>query len=338
MNRTLLRFSLVAMLALGTVLATTAALPREAQAASPALDDAQRLYDSAKFDDAITRLRDALASGQVAGPDALKAKELLGRSLVKAGNRVEAREAFKSLLRTDSGYRLDAVSVPPDEVEVFNLALKDIQSEQIEAGNRIPASISLFYGVGSGDNKSMGEIVKAGGGDDKFDSKPEFGGSVRFPLRPRFSLDVELSRFRATDHDSVSGTGRTEFEASAIPLVVSLYWTAVPGNKYRVNLFGGAGPMLASRAGIEFLFFTIHLGLADEKVGTYVHGGVEGEYMVTPKLSISGRVLGRYANASKLFKNSDLMLYGPPAVPLANRKVDFSGFGAYIGLRGYIGY
>jgi len=40
------------------------------------------------------------------------------------------------------------MTVPPDEMEVFNLALKEINAEQIEAGQRIPASLSFFYGTG----------------------------------------------------------------------------------------------------------------------------------------------------------------------------------------------
>src|SRR6266487_1769514 len=70
-----------------------------AWAISPALEEAQALYDGAKFTDAIAKLRDALSSGQLAGTDAIAARALMARCLVKSGNRVEAKQAFKFVLR-----------------------------------------------------------------------------------------------------------------------------------------------------------------------------------------------------------------------------------------------
>lgn len=312
-----------------------AAATASATTTSP-IADAQKLYDSAHFKDAVDKLRAALSNGLVSGSDAVSARALMARAMVKAGNRVEAKQAFKAVLRTDPAYRLDALEVPPDEMDVFKMALAEITQEQIEAGQRVPASLGFFYGVGSGDNKSVGELVKAGGGDDHLKSKPEFGVSVRFPVRPKLSLDLELSRFRSTGNDSFPSPNDTRFEATAIPMVASLYWTAIPGSKHRVNVFVGAGPMVASRASLSFNFFTVRLNLAEEKVGAYLHGGVEGEWLLSPRLSLNGRVLGRYAKASKLFKDSELTLYSN--APLKNRDVDFSGFGAYVGLRAYIGY
>lgn len=310
-----------------------------AWAASPALEEAQKLYDDAKFGDAIAKLRDALSSGQVTGSEVVSARALMARCLVKNGNRIEAKQAFKTVLRSDPGFKLDTVVVPPDEIEVFNLATKEIQAEQIEAGQRIPASLAFYFGVGSGDNKHFAELVKEGGGDDKFDSKSEFGGSVRFPIHPRWSLDIELTRFRATNRDSFVVNPRYSYEATAIPLALSVYWTAMTGSKHRVNLFIGGGPMMASRPAIKFNFPGAGYFVADEKVGTYFHGGVEGEYLVMPKLAVTGRVLGRSASATKLYKDSEIgALYSGGTATLKNQKVDFSGFGVFLGLRGYIGY
>lgn len=308
--------------------------PKAVLAASPALDAAQQLYDGAKFNDAIAKLRDAISTGAVSGPEALKAKELLGRCLVKTGARIEAREQFKNLLRSDGGYRLDAAVVPPDEMEVFELARKAMMAEQIEAGQRIPASLSFFYGFGPGDNKSLGEIQKVYGGKSTLDVKPEFGGSVRFPLRPRWSLDLELSRLRATGKDTSAVP--IKFEAAAIPLVVSLYYTVLPGEKFRANVFLGAGRLLAAGNSIELPFFGIPLKLSDTKTGSYFHVGGEGEYVVMSKLSLAGRVLYRSATATELFHSSTINFYSTQ--PLKDRKVDFSGVEFAIGLRAYIGY
>lgn len=305
-------------------------------AASPVVTDAQGLYDTAKFPEAVTKLRDALGSGQITGTDALAARALMARCLVKAGNRLEAKQVFKTVLRSDPAWRPDALSVPPDEMDVFNLALKEINAEQIEAGQRIPASLMFFYGKGSGDNKSLGAVLRDGYfGSNKLDPQTEFGGAVRFPLRPRVSLDLELSRLRATGSDTTKAPNNTKFEAAAMPMVASIYWSAITGSKYRVNLFMGAGPMLAASNSIDLPFFSVRIKVSDQKTGFYFHTGAEGEYLLTPKVAVTGRVLYRSATASKLYHDTTIE-FG--STPLKDRKVDFSGYGVHVGLRAYIGY
>lgn len=326
---------------LAALLLTTGFAPAlrvtSAWAASPVVDQAQKLYDAAKFNDAAAQLRDALNNGKVVGTDAVAARALLGRCLVKAGNRLEGKQAFAAVLRLDPSYRPDAVMVPPDEMDVFNLALKEYQDDQIRAGNRIPASISFQFGTGAGDNTSLGTISKVYGGPSKLSSQTEISGSVRFPIKPRWSLDIELARFRATAHDTSASPNDIQFEAAASPVVISLYYAAITGPKVRGNVFIGAGPMLSASNSIDLPFFSnIRFKISDEKNGTYFHVGAEGEYLLHPKVSLTGRVLYRSATANNLFDNSTLKFYS--TTPLKDRKVDFSGIGAFVGLRAYIGY
>ncbi len=321
--------------------AAAAATPKPAVTATPApagtpIERGQRLYDDAKFTEAVALLRGALSSGQVTGNDVVTARALMARCLVKAGSRIEAKQAFETVLRMDPAWRPDAVVVPPDEMDVFRLALDVVTREQIEAGQRIPASVGFWYGTGAGDNKSLGEIQHFLGGADALDAQAEFGGSVRFPLRPRLSLDLELARFRATGHDSTQAPNTIDFEAAAMPMVVSVYWAAMSGSHQRVNLFVGGGPLLAATNSIDLPFFTFRIKIADQKTGMYMHGGVEGEWLVHSKLAVTGRALYRSATATKLYHDSTLELYGTKAIK--DRKVDFSGFGASLGLRAYIGY
>lgn len=338
----LVRVALVAALVSIASQALAAATPKptSATAASAAalspIEQGQKLYDAAKFAEAAASLRAALSSGQVTGNDVVTARALMARCLVKAGNRLEAKQAFETVLRMDPAYRPDAVVVPPDEMDVFKLALDAVTQEQIEAGQRIPASVGFWYGAGSGDNKSLGDIQHFLGGSDKLDAKPDFGGSVRFPLRPRWSLDLELARFRATGHDSTKAPDTIEFEAAAMPMVVSVYWAALTGPRQRVNLFVGGGPLLAATNSIDLPFFAFRIKIADQKTGVYAHAGVEGEWLVHSKLALTGRAMYRSATASKLYHDSTLELYGTKQIK--DRKVDFSGFGADIGLRAYIGY
>jgi tetratricopeptide (TPR) repeat protein len=328
--------------------AAAAAAPAAATAISP-VEQAQKLYDAAKFTEAVARLREALSTGQVTGSEVVEARALLGRCLVKTGERLEARQAFQTVLRMDPAYRPNSVVVPPDEMDVFNLALKAVTAEEIEAGQRIPASLMFFYGSGPGDNESLGEVQKHFGGSSTLDVQPEFGGSVRFPLRPRFSLDIEVSRLRATGKSDSTAASvyihDTKYEAAAIPLVLSLYWTALPRTKYRANLFVGAGRLLAANNSIDMhykqgTFYDFRFLQGDTKTGTYFHVGGEGEYMLHPKVSLSGRVLYRSATAKELIhQGTGLLSAIDPGIPIfKDRKVDFSGVAFTVGLRAYIGY
>lgn len=316
-------------------------IPAQAQTSvgnAASLTQAQSAYDQGRFADALKAVQAGLDAGKFTGGDKLRAKELLARCQVKTGAAAAGRATFLSLLQQDPLYRPDALRVPPDEMAEFNAARASFEGEQRSARQRIPASIGVFYGTGSGDNKDFGEYVKVGGGDEKFENTPIFGLGVRFPLRPKLSLDIELQRFRATNEDSVSGPGQAKYELSALPMVVSLHYLVRDQGKLRASVFAGGGPMLQSYASDQFLFFSsIQLKVTDSKVGTYLHAGLEGEYLLSPRLSLNARVLGRSASASKLFEGSTFSQYTGGTL-LGDRDINFSGVGVTVGLRGYIGY
>lgn len=320
----------------------TAALPTVTVLSAHAQDQgslvqAQSLYDQGRFADALKQVQAGLDGGKFTGGEKVRAKELIARCQVKTGAGAAGRATFLSLLRQDPLYRPDALRVPPDEMNEFNAARATFEEEQRSARQRIPASIGAFYGTGSGDNSDFGEYVKAGGGDDKFENTPIFGLGVRFPLRPKLSIDLELQRFRATNEDSVTGPAQAKYELSALPVVVSLHYLVHDGGKLRASVFAGGGPMLQSYASDAFLFFgSIPIKVTDSKVGTYLHAGIEGEYLLTPRFSVNARLLGRSAKATKMFEDSEFTQYS--GVLLADRDIDFSGVGLTLGLRGYIGY
>jgi hypothetical protein len=308
-----------------------------AWAASPALEEAQALYDGAKFTDAIAKIREGLASGQLVGGEAISARALMARCLVKSGNRLEAKEAFKFVLRQQPNWRPDPTTAGPDEQEVFQLAQRELTAEQIAAGRRVPASMSFSYGTGSGDNKDMAEIAVAGGGNDKYSSKPQFGGAVRFPISPRLSLELELQRLRATDVDGNAPPNDVRYEITAYPLSLSLIHSTYSKSKFRLNLFAGAGLLSSATSTIQFSNFGgTPLTISGQKSGGYFHGGLETEVLLHPRVALTGRVMGRYAKADKVLDDFSFLAYGTAS--LKDRAVDFSGFAATIGLRAYIGY
>ena len=316
--------------------------------ATPPLEQARELYESAHFADAADLLGEAIQNGKVTGDDINAARALRARCLVKAGRRLEAKEAFKSVLRSDAAYRPDAMQVPPDELEVFHLALKEFQAEQVEAGKRYPSSIGGWYGMGQAVNQDLADLASSAGVAPAEDFSPsgEFGYSVRFPIKPRWSVDVEVSRLRATTADKLppSRNAHGEYTVTGLPIVVSLMRHFGQSTKFHLTGFVGAG-IMPSEAIIEFknslvsgrIIPTQILGTAS---GRYAHAGIETEYSLQPRFSIAGRVMGRYANSGDLkWPRDNFELYETyPASVLGKRSADFSGISASLGVRAYIGY
>lgn len=350
----------VALSLLGSLLATapagaqpsasrSSAGPQEAASGGRSiLEQARDLYDNAQFQAAVTLLDPAIAGGQVTGDNLNAARELRARCLVKAGHRLEAKQAFIGVLRSDAAYRPNPVQVPPDEIEVFQLALKDFQAEQVEAGKRFPASIAFSGGRGNAVNQDLADLASSAGAaaSEDFSEDPEFGYSVRLPIRPRWSVDVEVTRLKATTKDRLpeSLNSHAQYTASALPFVVSLVHNFSSSPARHINGFLGAGPM-PSQAIIEHAKTLVDGRLIPTQIvghatGVYFHAGAEGEWLVRPRLAITGRVLGRYASSGKLdWPRDDFEIYETwTDSKLGDRKIEFSGIAASVGVRAYIGY
>ena len=343
MNRCRLLFVLIAVL----LAAPFTAPPAHAQGEGSALDQADALYDQSRFQEAADLLAEAIRTGRVSSDDLNRARELRARALVKAGRRIEAKEAFKSVLRSDPRYRPDPIVVPPDEMDVFQTALEEFQAEQVEAGRRVPASLGLFYGFGQAVNQDIVDLASPAGVPqaDDFEATPEFGYSVRFPLSPRWSVDFGVSRLRAETADNLDPAfnEHAEYVSTATPIVATMVWNWLQQRQWRVNAMGGVG-FMQSEATITFLHD--HLGrlipvqIVGKATGPYLQGGFEGELLVSPRFAITGNVLGRYANSGELdWERPDFFVYqGVSDSRLGDRAVDFSGFSAHVGVRAYIGY
>ena len=341
---------------LALALATSALAGRAPAAAQPASQESERtplerayaMYESARFAEAADLLSRAIRDGSVSGDDVNGARELLARCLVKSGRRLEAKETWKSVLRSDRAYQPDPVKIPPDEMEVFRLAKSEFDSEQLELGRRIPASIGGHVGFGQGVHQDLVDLASSAGAEAAadFESKMEFGYSVRFPLRPRWSIDFELSRLHSDTADRLPPTrnAHAEYTASAIPVIVSVFYQVNDHPRLHLSGFGGAG-ILPSEATLEFgqtlvsgrLIPTQIIGKA---TGGYLHAGVEAEYRLAPRFALATRALGRWADSGKLkWPRDDFEIYESyPASVLGKRSVDFSGLAVNVGMRAYIGY
>lgn len=305
------------------------AAPRSAAADSPALATAQGLYDSGEFTAAIDSLKSALKSARISGGEIVLARELLARAQVRAGKRVEARATFLALLQEDPAYRADELRMPTDEIEVYHLARQAYDARQAELARRTPASIAINLGYGKHTNSGLNAIKDLYGGDGD-EGGTEYGGSVRFPVSPRWSLDFEVVNLEAKDeYPTASVLGVEHF---AQPVVLSGYWNWLGHGDTRLNLFVGAGPMESEwRQKIILIFAPANV--SDTKMGFYSHGGVEVERRLGSRLAVNGRLLGRYASSGRLN-------FGNPGAGLQinGRAVDFRGIAFSAGLRAYIGY
>ena len=117
--------------------------PAWAQGASTPVRQGQDYYEQSRFDEAISLLKDLVDRGQLAGDDLMRAREIIARSYVKKGYAAQGREMFQSILRERAGYRPDPIRVPPDEMAVFDDALRDYQATHPNEAGRPPEPVPV---------------------------------------------------------------------------------------------------------------------------------------------------------------------------------------------------
>ena len=362
LRRSVFTLALVALLAAPGALAASAGAAAASSAASsaasraaapaadtrPALAQARALYDGAKFQPAVDLIERSLRDGTVTGDDVIAARALRARCLVKLGRRLESKEGFKAVLRSDRGFRLDPSEVPPDEYDVFRLAAQEIDSEQLEAGRRFPASIGFTVGEGQAVNQDLADLASSAGvaAADDFKSKTELGYSVRFPLRPRLSIDVEVSWLKAETSDKLAAdlNSHTIYSATAMPVMVNVVKNWFTSPTRHVNAIVGAGPVIC-----QAILENRNSLVAGRIIPTQVVGhnqgwggqlGLEFEQLVRPRFAIAAQVRARRMTSGTLkWLRNDFEIYESySASLLGDRSLDFSGLDARIGLRAYIGY
>ena len=253
------------------------------------------------------------------------------------------------MLDHDPEYRPDPLRIPQDERDVFELAVADYRRWEIQQQRRIPVSFGMFFGKGSDGNGDFGELASMRGGEEKFKNENEFSGSVRFPIPVRsggWSVDVALGRFKSTNFDTLAASNddKVRYSSSALPLTISLV-RAFAIRHGRLNVFVGGGPLLAAEINMRFLHdhsFSdlIPVTLAGRSTGTTFQGGLELEYPIQRRLSVTLRGLARRASTGEIdFERPNFLLYRPdPASKIGGRSLDFSGFSASAGLRAFVGF
>ena len=152
----------------------------------------------------------------------------------------------------------------------------------------------------------------------------EYGGSIRYRVRPRLSIDAEIV--------SMNGRGTTDSvdpkfvaETHGIAIAVSLYQQMSQNDAYSFSLFGGAGPAFGMK-------WTAEQGAAQFKSRTkatwYAHAGFEGQIKAGGRFGFVSRALGRVAMARDVAQDDD---------PSTRFDVSMNGAAFSVGIRWYFG-
>jgi hypothetical protein len=190
-------------------------------------------------------------------------------------------------------------------------------------------SIGGNFGTSITDGGAFNDSLKAIIGQPPYEDMSgdwEYGGSLRYGISRKVSLDVEVNRIKAKGNTPDSPNPDLVATESAVVVPVSLYVSLTENDSYDFNFFAGVGPMLSAQwkaeqegfAGVE----------SEKKTALYAHGGLEGLYKMSPQFALTGRVLGRLAKASDLELSSD---------PTFQADANLSGIAFSLGLRAFFG-
>jgi hypothetical protein len=201
-------------------------------------------------------------------------------------------------------------------------------------------SIGGNFGVGMYSNTAINDTLDAafeGSGVTPKHVKSgwEYGGSLRYGISPKASLDYEVNLMNGkgtTDANATAGTPEIEVKTTGIAGPLSLYYELGKSEKSIFNFFVGVGPMYGTKWKVTAKSNPEVVTEAKSKTGLYAHAGFEGDYMLSKSVAITARALGRYAKAKDVE-------WTDPADATNTQKIDvnLSGGAFSLGLRAFFG-
>lgn len=301
---------------------------------------ARRLFARAQYSDAVDSLRAAVASRAIDGDDVARANALVARCMVRDGNDLVGGEIFKGVLRADPGYRFADGELDAHESEVFARARTAWEDERaIEARNvrrewREPASVILGGGLRGASNPDFRSLLEQNGGRELNDH-PEWLAAMRIPFRPKWSLQVEVTRIEQRAEVDYPSTLVFDLKVRAIPVVASLYWKAVETASGSTQLFAGVGPLADAEVHMRSTGTSNGGELIGRADGWYGHLGAEHEEMIRPRVGLSLRAMARLARSESV----DLgpVFGAPSALDVNGRAISFRGIAIQAALHFHIG-
>ena len=188
-----------------------------------------------------------------------------------------------------------------------------------------PWSLGANFGVGTYSNSDLNDDLEASGLKAVKDGW-EFGGTIRKGMSPKTSLELEgmMMDGKSTTEE---GTTTVDFHTKGIAMPVNFLYGLSQNDTHDFSLLVGAGPVfnMKGTANAEDSGVTAETE-SGSKTAFMAQGGFEGDYKVSTKFALSGRVLGRYAKANDVDVNKDDPSDG-------TFDIDHSGFAFSLGMR-----
>jgi hypothetical protein len=190
-------------------------------------------------------------------------------------------------------------------------------------------SIGGNFGTSITNGGAFNDSLKASIGSQYEDMAGDwdFGGSLRYGVSDKLSLDLEFNKIKAK---STTTVGPDELvateEALAIPL--NLVYALTTNDNYDFNFVVGAGLMTGTKWKLESKGTSPASEESKSKSALYAQGGFEGMYKLSPQFALTARALGRLAKASDVEWTDD---------PDTKFDVDMSGVAFSVGLRAFFG-
>lgn len=187
-------------------------------------------------------------------------------------------------------------------------------------------SIGGNFGTGMYSNSDINDLLKAESPPrDEIKSGWEFGGSLRYGISEKLSIDAEGTKINAKSTTSdPAGDGDEHWSVKTFAIPVTLNYALSQNEKYAFSIFAGGGPMLSAKLEGHDDTNSVETDGQTKFMG---QGGLEGMWYAGPKMAITARVLGRTAKISNLEQ-------GGVATGI---DADLSGVAFSLGLRAFFG-
>ena len=187
------------------------------------------------------------------------------------------------------------------------------------------SSLGVLFGVGWYDNTDFNRDLELNG-IPPIENGFEYGLQFRKRVSRWFSIGAELGRMDGRTNPTDGSN--TEYAIDGTPLLFDVFVHPVTVGNASLSLFGGIGPVIATRLSASFP----DGGLAEgKKLGLSMQAGVEGEGRFGPNFGFFVRTLMRRADAKDIAVDD-----GSGAEP-PRYDVDFDGMSVAFGPRWYFG-
>jgi hypothetical protein len=188
-------------------------------------------------------------------------------------------------------------------------------------------SIGGNFGTSITDGGAFNDSLKASIGDPPYEDIAgdwDFGGSLRYGISDKASLDLEVNAIKAKGTTEVP-PDKLEATVKGIAMPLNLYYALSSNESFDFNFYIGAGPLLSTKWQLDAN--STHEE-SESKTSLFAQAGFEGQYKVAKQFALTARAGGRLAKASDVAWTDD---------PTTTFDVDMSGIAFSVGLRAFLG-